>query len=173
MIVMVRIGPAAPGFRDIPSAAAEVARPWATAPAAAATPRRNAAPRAPAPQFRAGVAPAAGSCANAGRATKATARTNKTITFFRISNLSLFWAAGSSVLLVGRCETDVDRRQGREDESLEEGREEAQGHERPGNDDRNEPRENAGGGVLPVDVHEESQGERQDPSEVADDLDHE
>src|SRR5687767_3797625 len=175
MIVIVRIGPAAPGLRDIPSAAAEVARPCAIAPAAAATPSRNAAPSAPAPQLPA-VRPAGSpaSWASAGRARQTRARAIQTTVFFRISKLSLFVAApGSSVLLVGRCEADVDRRQGREYERLEGGGEEAETHERPGNDDRGEAREDARRRVLPVDVHEEPKGQGQDPGEVADHLDDE
>src|SRR6202795_4252953 len=108
MILIVRMAPAAPGLREIPSAGAEVARPCPMAPAAAAIPSRNAAPIAPHLTPEAGAAPPAGSWAMAGNARQSRARA-KTKTFFL--GIQVLLILNFSVFLVGRSETDVHRRQ--------------------------------------------------------------
>src|SRR5450631_604479 len=119
MIVMSRIGPAAPGLRDIASAAAEVARPCAIAPAAAAIPSRKAALIAPQRTPDTAVVAAAGSCASAGSARQASA-TNPTINaFFDIRASPSSFSDGISMFFVSREQTDVDGRESDEDECLE------------------------------------------------------
>src|SRR4051812_24134447 len=167
--VMPRMSLAAPGLRDMPSEAAEVARPCAVAPAAAAIPSRNAAPMTP---HRTPVWVAAAlvpvSCANAGTASTR-ARAQHTAIFFSIP-ISLFlsfaksakaitalFEQSRSVLLVSGGPADVHRGQEREDVRLKQGREDTQGHHRPGNDDRNQAREHVRRRVLAEDVHEQTQ----------------
>src|SRR5262245_9702963 len=110
MIVMSRIGPAAPGLRDMDSAAAEVARPWAIAPAAAAIPRRNAAERAPhRTPVAVGVAPV-GSWASAGSARQASATRPIRNAFLNIRKSPSSFVDRISVLFVSGGQVDVDRR---------------------------------------------------------------
>src|SRR6516225_2482505 len=134
MIVMRRIGPAAPGLRDMASAAEDVARPWAIAPAAAAIPSRNAAERAPHRTPLETPPVVVGSWASAGSARQASATIPITNAFLSIPN-SPSSSRTISVFFVGRGQVDVDRRERNENERLEQGREEAQNHQGPWHED--------------------------------------
>src|SRR5450759_3311489 len=151
MIAMVRMAPAAPGLRAIPSQAADAAFPCAKAPAAAAIAIANAAPITPhfTPVPAAGAA--AVSWANAGIAASATEVARPTIFFFDIDWIS-FLKTTKSVLFVRHRERDVEGRKNEEDERLQGGAHEAHDHHRPGSEDRRHREERTGRHVLAADV---------------------
>src|SRR5450432_1295550 len=115
MIVMRRIGPAAPGLRDMASAAEEVARPCAMAPAAAAMPSRKAAEIAPHRTPLVATPPAPGSWAIAGKATQARATIPIKNAFFNIRTL-LLPSRTISMFFVSRGQVDVHGRERDENE---------------------------------------------------------
>src|SRR5687768_6732297 len=108
------------------------------APAAAAMPSRNAAPRAPQ-----GMTPACGprstsACANADDAVIARSA-NKSNDFPLLTyDSSLF-----SMFLGGHCPTDINHGHHDEHERLQHRPEDSQAHHRPGDDQRNEAHEDA------------------------------
>src|SRR5262245_39440221 len=140
MIVMRRIGPAAPGLRDMASAADEVARPWAMAPAAAALPSRNAADRAPQRTPVAAAPPAPASCASA-RSARPPGATMPIRTAFLSIRKSPSASGNVSVFFVRRGQVDVHGGERDENEGLGHGGEQAEDHQGPGHDDREQARE--------------------------------
>src|SRR5438132_5411236 len=68
---------------------------------------------------------------------------------------------------------EVHHRQHDEDECLQDRPEDSEGHHRPGDDDRNQPAEDAGGGMFAKDIAEKTHAQREDAGKVSDDLDHE
>src|SRR5688572_7660638 len=155
MIIARRIGPAALGLRAMPSTDAAMARDWPMAPAAAATPRTNAAPMTPQrTPVRAGS-----TWPNAEKAVS-TRSTNSRMCFLFTRFLLPFRNVAKVVFLksVFFCRggaTDVHHRQHDEDERLQERPEDAQAHHRPGQHEWQHAHEDAGGGVLAEDVPEE------------------
>src|SRR5512133_1004774 len=137
MIIARRIAPAAPGLRAMPSHAAEIARPWPIAPAAAATPRTSAAERAP--HFT--PPPATSSAANIDVAMQSTTTVIRTSFIFFTADSSLFDFENCTKRFSSTCvlvffsygAADVDHRHHDEDERLKRGAEDPESHHRPGN----------------------------------------
>src|SRR5664279_1308570 len=168
---IARIEAPAPGFRAIPSQAATAVRPCESAPPKAASPIAIAAERWPQPEPPP-VFAASWARARFGSRRASAARAPAGRILFNMSGTPFAFEKVDSMLVGGRA-AQIDGGQEREDVGLQERREEAERHHGPRNDDRDEAREDASGGVLAEDVSVETHRERQRAREVPDHLDEE